>query len=486
MKPADAIRIAASLLIAASVATAGEQYPAWMKEVGYDRLVEAFPNLSTGANVPVTIVESGGYPDAADPRFAGKTLTRKSGDAEPTKHATIVAGLYFGAPPAFAQRSVVGGVRDVEMFLAGANGWAGEAFLSPPGEGVPRKSANLSRVASHAYHDTTVFGFLIPRQDWIVEKDDYVQVVYSVSHAPSAIDGQGQGFNSIAVGRSDGKNGTGGTIASESDPVYAAGRYKPDLCGSHGTASDSIGMVSGVATLLISLSRDKPELSHHSYESRRNPDAPDAPTYTVRSADTSEVIKAALMAGAMRETSGHTWSGNINDYRVDEKNRTDNGLDKRWGAGIVNVLSSYQIVAAGEQGSREDAPEKQGVIKQHGFDYDPTFGGSASSNDTATYTFKASAAGKFAATLAWNVRIAGGEGAKFDPKATLYDLDLELFDVTTRASVQKSASKIDNTETVWSDLVAGNVYELRVTRKGPAFLWDYGLAWCASVPLEAP
>jgi hypothetical protein len=197
------------------------------------------------------------------------------------------------------------------------------------------------------------------------------------------------------------------------------------------------------------------------------------------------------MAGALRNvatyTNGATTVNGITDYRVAAANQTNNGLDYRWGAGMVNAENSYKIVNAGETNSAQDSPASVGgAIGQYGFDYDPSFGGASGSNSTASYGFTANTSGKFMASLVWNVKINGSSivGGNFDSTATLYNLDLALTDETSGGVlVQQSASTVDNTETLWTDLTAGHLYKLTVTGVGTAFNWDYGLAWRAEVGL---
>ena len=61
------------------------------------------------------------------------------------------------------------------------------------------------------------------------------------------------------------------------------------------------------------------------------------------------------MAGADRVT--HNTAPNPTNvalYRGTVGNQTANGLDRRYGAGQLNVRNSYWIIAGGEQNSTED------------------------------------------------------------------------------------------------------------------------------------
>ncbi|MCL4792320.1 MAG: hypothetical protein KJ040_09755, partial [Gammaproteobacteria bacterium] len=197
----------------------------------------------------------------------------------------------------------------------------------------------------------------------------------------------------------------------------------------------------------------------------------------VRNAERSEVIKAALMAGADRVTHDST-SINLLNYRAGSAERTSNGLDRRYGAGQLNVRNSYWILAGGEQGSAEDGNTASNVGSR-GFDYDPYFGGASGSNSTATYPLPVETTPRLlTAALVWNLDINGGTANNFNPAATLHDLNIEVIDMGAAGTpvVAASLSAIENTENIWMVVPAGARYALRVTRAG-SFRWDYGLAW---------
>lgn len=452
------------------------QFANWLNDIDFDLLTSEYgTSLATGSNVSVTIVESGGYPDVNDARFIpGKTMTPRTGVVGSTSHATIVGALFFGDESGFSQRSVAPGVANIDMYTTA---WSGAYFLTPGTVG-PMVSPNLSRVASHAYGESTSLNNL-SRIDYVVERDDFIQVVGS-----HAVSGHGNGFNSISVAPSSGLSGSAldGTQPVSGSTPYVAGRYRPDVTGPRGTTSDSIGATAGVVALLVS--RGKTTTSFTSYMAR--------PGYSVESGHTSEVIKAALMAGASRQTSGNLDTVNITDYRTSESNRTSNGLDKRFGAGLINVYNSYKIIDAGELNSAQDTPGGMGGgIGRYGFDYDPSFGGAGTSNTQADYGFVAGSSGKFIATLAWNLKVVGPTAPynNFSSDAALYNLDISLIDLTTQSVVQSSASLIDNTENIWADVISGHQYLLRVTASGAPFEWDYGLAWRSEAtitPLVVP
>jgi hypothetical protein len=184
------------------------------------------------------------------------------------------------------------------------------------------------------------------------------------------------------------------------------------------------------------------------------------------------------MAGADRHP-GSPWR--IRDYRRRGAHQTENGLDRRFGAGQVNVYNSYHILAAGEVDSAADDPEGGGRIGAFGFDYDPAFGGLDGTNDTASYLFRApEGEPRLKASLVWNLRVNQSRD-RWDGLAVLYDLELELYDTdwSERLPVAKSTSWHDNTENLWQELKPGHDYELRVFvgARQEAFAWDYAVAW---------
>ncbi len=203
------------------------------------------------------------------------------------------------------------------------------------------------------------------------------------------------------------------------------------------------------------------------------------------------------MAGADRVTNNSTnpdlnTPKDITDYRVDPANQSANGLDVRFGAGQLNIYNSFHILTAGEQNSAEDDATGGGSIGANGFDYDPSFGGAGKgrgSNETGSYTFSTGASPVIlTAALAWNVRVANGQGNSFPGAATLHDMDLRLFDETSggHVLVVDSVSAVDNTENIWILLDAGRDYLLEVTPKAGqgSFEWDYALAWQMTIPVD--
>jgi hypothetical protein len=237
-------------------------------------------------------------------------------------------------------------------------------------------------------------------------------------------------------------------------------------------------MVASAAVLLLAAGKQKgSELSNGSYRSPRT-------GRTVYHCMTSEAVKAMLMAGADRQTTGNPAGlGNVTGYRRRRADRTENGLDRRFGAGQLNIDTAYRILLGGEFDSEQDR-RSEGAMPPMGFDYDPAFGGADGSNRTASYRFVApDGRPRLTCCLAWNLEVNGGRPT-WRGGGVLYDLDLKLFD-HTRSSMRALASSqswSDTTENVHQDLMPGHEYEIRVVvpDKQPDFRWDYGLAWAVS------
>lgn len=499
-KPRTPIRIAptiafASALLAVSLTpTAASAQNLWQQEIDFDLLLaDEGANIADGTGLHVTQVEApenGHYaPSLSDGSFAGKTLTLRSGNTGgSSNHAGNVGRYYFGKG-GFNQVSLAPEINNIDLYSF--SGWNGSGYLQPSGLAAPPPvSPNLSRVATHAYNDATS-NDRTKRIDYLIETDDFIQVVFSDGgSATSTVDGFGAAFNTIAVGRFDGTNAGGGT-----SPVfgYPDGRHKPDLVATHG-ASDSIGIVGGASALLISLGADA-SLSNGSYVGPRT-------GLTLQHAQTSESVKAALMAGANRTVTADEdlWSGSpITDYRASATNQTANGLDGRYGAGRLNINKSHKIIQGGEQDSLEDTPLTAGTIGAFGFDYDDSFGGAALSNATASYRFATVAdGGRLTSTLAWNVPIDYDTDGSFTLTSTpdFNQLELLLFDVTpltgdTLNPVASSSSIVDNTQTIWQELDGDREFLLQVRAIDGQlpFSQDYSLAWQIdgwAAPSEVP
>lgn len=426
----------------------------------------------TGSGVPAVQVEansivgsdSTAMPDPGHPDFTGKAITDSSGSPPGvySGHATTVGRYFYGN-----SLSIAPGITAVEVFSA--SDWLQNGYLRTAFGTAPQPRSTAARLGNHSWIGTLdmLTGNALRRLDWVISRDEYVTVV-GLSNAGTNSPLLASAFNVISVGRSDGVHGRG-SAAVDSD--YTGGRVRPDLVAPGTVTSVAAPMVSAAAALLIETAATWPALSTdpvtQSVTSRAGT--------LIRNAGRSSVIKAVLMAGARRDV--------FADYRQAEADRSANGLDRRYGAGQLEIARSHRILAAGEQNSAEDLPAGGGNVQALGFDYDPRFGGSGGTNMQATYYLPLPPAdGTVTAALVWNLRINPGTAVAFNGTATLYDLDLEMFDVTNPdqwVSVMRSAGTGENTENIHADVLHGRSYALRVTRgvvQGN-FDWDYALAW---------
>ena len=464
---------------------------AYQDDIGYTAL-QALLGAGTpsGAGVDVIHVEAMNNSDAWQPdvthaEFIGKTFTLVDPGIihppTPSGHATGVGRTFYGDVT-----SIAPGIDNIEVFEAGH--WLGVGFLGFGTAAQPLSSS--ARVGNHSYVGVDENGNLandssiLRRLDWVIETDDAIHAV-GMNNGATNRPLLGSAFNAIAVGRTDGNHAQGGLVL---DATYGAGRTRPDLVAPRTTTSRATPVVAAAAALLVETGNSGAlGLSNGSTVNRQGA--------VIYNAERSETVKAALMAGADRVTNNQSTAANIIDYRGAPTNQGANGLDSRFGAGQVNILNSYQIIAAGEQDSMEDDPGA-GSIFWNGFDFDDSFGGLAGSNTTATYAFTADSNHNWvAAALVWNIDIDGGTPGVFDETATLFDLDLALWSDNGTVSAADdfmlglSASTVDNSEHLWQALVAGHGYEIIVglgAGQGPID-WDYALAWqIGAAPIPIP
>ncbi|MGR8919021.1 MAG: hypothetical protein ACU85V_05330 [Gammaproteobacteria bacterium] len=437
--------LCAVLALAAPPTRAG-----YLDDIGFAALA-ARPGimLPDGAAVIIDQVEAsrGDTPEAPiylpDPgaAFAGVTFVDRTMGPNPafSSHATNVALLFAG------DAAMTPGIATVDNYEAGD--WLNAVLLNDlSGPSPPRPALGTGTLANHSWVGSTgeaeLDADLLTRLDFIIEEDDYTHVTGATNTARGLL---GQAYNVIAVTATR-RPFTGASDAL--DAFYTAGRSVPHVVAPLGTPSSATAVVSAAAALLIDAS-----------------DGDALPT---------ELLKAALMAGADRITrNSNPNSEDIAAYQAD----ATNGLDRRFGAGQLNVANSYDILEQTASASLEDGGTVASPVAGHA--YDPAFGGANDSNATATYVLGPTAtAGRLSATLAWNAAIVDPAGAFF-PVRTLHNLDLELRDVTGGdLVVTRSASTDANTETLTAAVEAGHGYALIVSVGGGGpFEHDFALAW---------
>jgi len=458
----------------------------YVDDVGYAPLLAELGALPDGTGLEVTLVEACKDPapgpcDLWRPDPGNRSVTIGDGGAAVyapySGHATSSGNRFYGN---ISTAPGIGIPPGPSISAYKVDDWLGSAFLRF-GVGRDDPYSTSSRVASHSWvGGTNTDGIaleLMRRLDWLIDTDEYLQIVGFTGPANPLL---ASAFNIIAVNKT-GSPTNGGAYAIAGDAAYDTSHPRPHLVVSETWPSTATPRVASASAMLVSLAHMNPSLSNGSTVNRNGD--------TIRNAERSEVIKAALMAGADRATSNSYPSpdpANISNYRVNPADRTANGLDRRFGAGQLSIYNSYYILLAGEQDSLED--NGVGTVTDFGFDYDPAFGGSNGSNDAGTYFFSTGAeVAEFFATLAWNIEIDPGRNPKFQRDAILQNLDLQLYDVSDMGNwelVQESASDIDNTENIRAMLAANTDYALRVAVAAgqTSFDWDYAVAWRNHVP----
>lgn len=471
------VRRFAALALLLFPAAGGAWAAAIKDEIGYAKLAaELGAALPTGAGVHVAMAEAntdgnltggvptdGGYdylPAASNPQFAGKTfqnLSANSAKADNSAHATLVGDYFYGL-----NDSIAPGITNVDLYLADT--WQGADYLHSGELKTPEYTG--ARLFNHSWVDQTNAANLA--------RLDYTTDHYGVLHVAGVNNVNNGGpqpllassYNAITVGLTSGAHESGNAAPNPSPGLglytgNAFTRTRPDLVAPQSFTSYATPLVSGAAAVLIDLGHNHPELSNGSKTIAEDPG------YVIQNAESAEVIRSALMAGADRSI----WS----DYRSAMFSGAG-GLDSRFGAGQLDVYQSYHILAAGEHDRREAGDLAN--IGNYGFDFQSAF----AAIDTSTYDFAvgADALENLAVSLVWNAHVdIDVSGAAASYAASLADFNLALYRVTDagRTLVQASLSTQDNTENLWlSNLSPGN-YELEVVRTDGLGNWDYGLSW---------
>jgi hypothetical protein len=379
-------------------------------------------------------------------------------------HANSVGGKFFGH-----NASMAPGIEDIEAWESMA--WM-DSVLNTGRRVLP--TAQSARVANHSWVANAEHPELpgtrnveiLRRLDWMIETDEFIQVVGFNGSADSPL--LASAWNAITVSQIDGARASGAAPVGHDD--YRPGRFRPDVVVEEASPSSAAARVSSAAALLVDAGRVNGGPPQESSLGRMVNRA----GVTIRTAERSEVVRAALMAGANRVSI----DGNPPGAAA--------GLDERFGAGRLDVFDSYRIIAGGEHDSVEDTDGSKGDMPDHGFDYDGAFGGAHGSNSSATYSFVGRDESiDFTAALVWNAQVPTGRGLLFNQPARVVGLILSLYDMSATDGgelIVRSNMSPDNRQFIRHRLEAQSRYELRV-EVAPAqalFAWDYALAWSAT------
>lgn len=296
------------------------------EDIGLDALRDRLgTDTPTGVDVVISqveVLETAGYvPDENNEHLVGKTFHPLSGESGVSAHATNVCQWMCGVLSSPAP--------DVEdIYCWETVDWCTNGFLranfpsSTPPYATPSliKIFNLSWIASFGVVNNN--HQVLRRADYVVERDD-VLMCYGIGSA-------GQGdiplmtcmFNGLAVGKANGEH-----LLSDTSSTYeGGGRMRPEIVAPISTSSAAAGIISGGAALLTETARTDGSL-------------PSA-------AETSEVLKAILLAGATHMHPTATWSNEAVQDGPDRGIAT-RPIDNTVGAGRLNVDLSHQILTGG-------------------------------------------------------------------------------------------------------------------------------------------
>jgi hypothetical protein len=425
------VAIACHLISGSFVAAQG-----YKTQVGFDKLrKEVGPTLANGAGITVALVEanSGGagtntyFPNISEPEFALKTFVDESNlnPRNTSVHATITGQFFFGRSTSMSPGVTNVRVYDAENF-AGVKQATGKPGTNP--------AATDFSVVNHSYTASGASSAdANARLDYTITRDHFTSVV-GLNNGVGSLPGiYAQSFNSIVVGKSDGQHSFGLTN------LDIAGRTKPDIVAPSGSTSGATPLVSSTAVLLHAAAND----------------------FGMPNARNSEAMKAIIMAGASKAPFP-TWS-----------NTATQPLDSKFGAGEVNVVSSYEILQAGESNGVISIPVANSNLK--GWDY------SASIDPTQPQYWNINVAPGQTMTeasilLAWNAKYEDGSG-NFNSTLSIANMDLKIFDSTTSflgTEIGSSRSLVDNVEHIYLRNLNAGLYTIQVSSTGNS---AFGLAW---------
>ena len=441
LTPSDAIlRLVTAVTASACVFTFTSSLKAsWREPTGVTRLGLTFVDVPTSAGI-LSFAEAGNsvgdnyLPDTSNFAFAGITILNKSPGSGLSGHATAVGGYFFGA--------INGQLTTTDTVHAyNASYWIETDFLRYNSTAAP-----LVEVASVQNHSWIANGDLTSLQiaeigqrlDFAVQRDGFVAVA-GVNNGTSTTLPMllAQAYNLITVGNTNGSHSAGFTVHD------GAGRIKPDLVAPMPLTSFSTPLVASAAGVLAA----------------RGAAAP----HSLIGADRTRVVKALLLAGATKEEFP-AWSRTF-----------ERPLDLRHGAGELNTLLAYRILESGRA-----APSSSVLVPDTGWAAANLAGGAQH-----TYFFEVSAgaaAAPFSVALTWHRLVTdGAPGPNWSADAQpLINLDLALYtanDFTLGATLDLSASTVDNVEHIYAAALAPGRYALVVSTTASAPSTDYALAW---------
>lgn len=312
--------------------------------VGLDDLIARLGagNQPTGAGVVVAQAEADDppasglfYPNQSHAEFVGKTFIEQSGPSGVSGHATTVGRDYYGTA-----RSIAPGIPTIHVYSAG--GWLQGDFLQTTTPDPPLPGPTGLRVSNHSWvgsaGDPTIENEVLRRADYVAVRDNHL-VVSAVNNPGSNFSLLSHSYNGIVAGRMDGNHVSDPTMAGIDGP----GRMKPEIVAPGAFTSYAAPVVAAAAALMVETTESL------------------GPGVSL--AGRSEVIKAALLAGAVHRPG---WTNNPSTSGSD-RGRTATPLDAVYGADLLNVDRSHQILTSGQAPSGF-SPATAPLISRAGWD----------------------------------------------------------------------------------------------------------------------
>ncbi|MEI8293826.1 MAG: hypothetical protein WCG66_07520 [bacterium] len=339
------------------------------------------------------------------------------------------------------------GAGNASITVYEVNSWVGSGFLRattpsllPKSETAPIQSHSWIGTTNNAAIDTQI----LQRFDYMLDRDNVVAAVALNNGNGPVPSLMAQSHNALAVGLSNGGHSFGSTS------LDGSGRTKPSLVVPAGATSWATPTVASAAALLLQKASTTPSLSNGSK---------------------SLAIRSILLAGASKEEE---------EFSIPWTHTDSSPLDERYGAGELDVASSYRILTAGEY-----AASSTSLVGSEGWHF-----GSASSQSTACYFFDLNNATPLSltATLVWNSKVTPFDTnpspfVSYDFSTFVPNLDLRLYSAsgfTLGTQIAASLSTVDNVELIYASVLSPGRYALSVSSDSNAV--DYSLAWTAAVP----
>ncbi len=418
--------------------------------------------VAKGSNSVVVQVETSGSskggkassrryaPDLNHSEFK-KVDIRVDPAAQTSDHSHTVAKLFFGQ-----KRSITKGID--KAYIYHSNTWlrrlsAWDLSSSNVSMLFPGPVVNHSWVSSQKNSAS-----YLRRADYSALSNNILHVA-GVRRGGAGTNMMAGGYNSLVVGGAVKNIETPYPMADE---FYADGRTRPHLVGPYPHASAAAPVVAAAAVRLNALAAKRKLLF---------------PTISRAGSEQLpvELVKAILMASASGDFNYPTKKEtHVNSFGT--VGLTPNGLDKRYGMGMLNVDAAEELL---------ESPSNSKPSTGTGFDFRTGFKGT--SGNTVCYTIQPKRSGELTVSLAWLADLHPVEGRL---EGQVYDFDLELVDVTsdaesqnTQKQVATSASLFDTTENIRVNVERGRTYEIKVSRKPGADQalsdkpWDFALAW---------